>query len=73
MNETDARDERIETPDEHTGTPDKHVNANRTEKRATPERDDTRIGVDVGGTFTDVALTVDDRLVTAKAVSYTHL
>ncbi|WP_238709343.1 hydantoinase/oxoprolinase family protein [Natronorubrum halophilum] len=28
--------------------------------------DDTRIGVDVGGTFTDVALTVDDRLVTAK-------
>ncbi|MXV61403.1 hydantoinase/oxoprolinase family protein [Natronorubrum sp. JWXQ-INN-674] len=26
----------------------------------------TRIGVDVGGTFTDVALTVDDRLVTAK-------
>ncbi|QLK24334.1 hydantoinase/oxoprolinase family protein [Natrinema zhouii] len=27
---------------------------------------DTRIGVDVGGTFTDVALTVDDRLVTAK-------
>ncbi|WP_244510280.1 hydantoinase/oxoprolinase family protein [Natronobacterium texcoconense] len=28
--------------------------------------DDTRIGVDVGGTFTDVALSVDDRLVTAK-------
>ncbi|AFZ73466.1 N-methylhydantoinase A [Natronobacterium gregoryi] len=27
---------------------------------------DTRIGVDVGGTFTDVALSVDDRLVTAK-------
>ncbi|WP_247003022.1 hydantoinase/oxoprolinase family protein [Halosolutus gelatinilyticus] len=26
----------------------------------------TRIGVDVGGTFTDVALSVDDRLVTAK-------
>ncbi|SDK85737.1 hydantoinase/oxoprolinase family protein [Natronorubrum texcoconense] len=59
MNETDARDERIETPDEQ-------INANRTERRATPETDDTRIGVDVGGTFTDVALTVDDRLVTAK-------
>ncbi|MGQ3411590.1 hydantoinase/oxoprolinase family protein [Natrinema sp. LN54] len=28
--------------------------------------DGTRVGVDVGGTFTDVALTVDDRLVTAK-------
>ncbi|WP_245742141.1 hydantoinase/oxoprolinase family protein [Natrinema salaciae] len=28
--------------------------------------DGTRIGVDVGGTFTDVALTVDDRLITAK-------
>ncbi|MFB1064983.1 hydantoinase/oxoprolinase family protein [Natrinema sp. H-ect4] len=27
---------------------------------------ETRIGVDVGGTFTDVALSVDDRLVTAK-------
>ncbi len=26
----------------------------------------TRVGVDVGGTFTDVALSVDDRLVTAK-------
>ncbi|WP_440771059.1 hydantoinase/oxoprolinase family protein [Natronorubrum sp. DTA28] len=66
MNETDARDERIETPDEHTETPDEQINANRTERRATPETDDTRIGVDVGGTFTDVALTVDDRLVTAK-------
>ncbi|MFC6768830.1 hydantoinase/oxoprolinase N-terminal domain-containing protein, partial [Natrinema soli] len=30
------------------------------------EDGDTRIGVDVGGTFTDVALTVDDRLLTAK-------
>ncbi|QFU82422.1 hydantoinase/oxoprolinase family protein [Natronorubrum aibiense] len=29
----------------------------------------TRIGVDVGGTFTDVALSVDDRLVTAKVPS----
>ncbi len=66
MNETDARDERIETPDEHTETPDEQINGNRTERRATPETDDTRIGVDVGGTFTDVALTVDDRLVTAK-------
>ncbi|WP_265109120.1 hydantoinase/oxoprolinase family protein [Halosolutus halophilus] len=28
--------------------------------------DAVRIGVDVGGTFTDVALSVDDRLVTAK-------
>lgn len=27
---------------------------------------DARIGVDVGGTFTDVALSVGDRLVTAK-------
>ncbi|WP_222920106.1 hydantoinase/oxoprolinase family protein [Natrinema sp. SYSU A 869] len=32
----------------------------------TDESGDTRIGVDVGGTFTDVALSVDDRLVTAK-------
>ncbi|MFD1563148.1 hydantoinase/oxoprolinase family protein [Haloarchaeobius amylolyticus] len=31
--------------------------------------DETRIGVDVGGTFTDVALSVDDRLVTAKVPS----
>ncbi|MDQ2051165.1 hydantoinase/oxoprolinase family protein [Natronolimnohabitans sp. A-GB9] len=30
---------------------------------------DTRIGVDVGGTFTDVALSVDDSLVTAKVPS----
>ncbi len=29
----------------------------------------TRIGVDVGGTFTDVALSIDDRLVTAKVPS----
>lgn len=33
---------------------------------ATADDGGTRIGVDVGGTFTDVALTVDDRLVTAK-------
>ncbi|MHC3437091.1 hydantoinase/oxoprolinase family protein [Natrialbaceae archaeon A-gly3] len=31
----------------------------------------TRVGVDVGGTFTDVALSVDDRLVTAKVPSTT--
>nr|WP_230198673.1 hydantoinase/oxoprolinase family protein [Halopiger djelfimassiliensis] len=31
--------------------------------------DETRIGVDVGGTFTDVALAVDDSLVTAKVPS----
>nr|WP_049888756.1 hydantoinase/oxoprolinase family protein [Natronococcus occultus] len=31
----------------------------------------TRIGVDVGGTFTDVALSVDDRLVTAKVPTTT--
>jgi len=31
-----------------------------------PDRADTRVGVDVGGTFTDVALSVDDRLLTAK-------
>ncbi|ELY54246.1 5-oxoprolinase (ATP-hydrolyzing) [Natronolimnohabitans innermongolicus JCM 12255] len=31
----------------------------------------TRIGVDVGGTFTDVALSVDDSLVTAKVPSTT--
>ncbi|PCR91453.1 hydantoinase/oxoprolinase family protein [Natrinema ejinorense] len=31
-----------------------------------PVDGDTRIGVDVGGTFTDVALSVDDQLVTAK-------
>ncbi len=41
----------------------------------TPERTslgsdgETRIGVDVGGTFTDVALSIDDRLVTAKVPS----
>lgn len=33
--------------------------------------DATRIGVDVGGTFTDVALSVDDRLVTAKVPTTT--
>ncbi len=32
---------------------------------------ETAIGVDVGGTFTDVALSVDDRLVTAKVPSTT--
>ncbi|WP_226004572.1 hydantoinase/oxoprolinase family protein [Natrinema salinisoli] len=38
-----------------------------TPERTSIESDgDTRIGVDVGGTFTDVALSVDDRLVTAK-------
>ncbi|APX97274.1 hydantoinase/oxoprolinase family protein [Natronorubrum daqingense] len=36
------------------------------ERTATESGTDARIGVDVGGTFTDVALTVDDRLVTAK-------
>ncbi|SEH16858.1 N-methylhydantoinase A [Natronorubrum sediminis] len=36
------------------------------ERTATGSGTDARIGVDVGGTFTDVALTVDDRLVTAK-------
>ncbi|WP_394738868.1 hydantoinase/oxoprolinase family protein [Natronococcus roseus] len=33
--------------------------------------DATRIGVDVGGTFTDVALSADDRLVTAKVPTTT--
>ncbi|MDF9745002.1 hydantoinase/oxoprolinase family protein [Natrinema salsiterrestre] len=38
-----------------------------TPERTSIESDgDTRVGVDVGGTFTDVALSVDDRLVTAK-------
>ncbi|QRV13406.1 hydantoinase/oxoprolinase family protein [Haloterrigena salifodinae] len=43
----------------------------RTDGGASPSRDgtDTRIGVDVGGTFTDVALSVDDDLVTAKVPS----
>ncbi|RQH01878.1 hydantoinase/oxoprolinase family protein [Natrarchaeobius oligotrophus] len=31
--------------------------------------DDVRIGVDVGGTFTDVALSLEDRLVTAKVAT----
>ncbi|EMA33357.1 hydantoinase/oxoprolinase family protein [Halobiforma nitratireducens] len=32
----------------------------------TEAADRTRVGVDVGGTFTDIALSVDDRLVTTK-------
>ena len=39
------------------------------ERTATGSGTDTRIGVDVGGTFTDVALSVDDRLVTAKVAT----
>ncbi|WP_293029944.1 hydantoinase/oxoprolinase family protein [Natronococcus sp.] len=35
------------------------------------DTDETRIGVDVGGTFTDVALSVDDHLVTAKVPTTT--
>ncbi|ADB62430.1 5-oxoprolinase (ATP-hydrolyzing) [Haloterrigena turkmenica DSM 5511] len=43
----------------------------RTDGGASPSSDGTgtRIGVDVGGTFTDVALSVDDDLVTAKVPS----
>ncbi|SDR39818.1 N-methylhydantoinase A [Natronobacterium texcoconense] len=52
MNETDTNDEPVVSHDHR-------MNSNDT-------TDDTRIGVDVGGTFTDVALSVDDRLVTAK-------
>ncbi len=44
---------------------DANSDAMNTDDR-TDESGDTRIGVDVGGTFTDVALSVDDRLVTAK-------
>ncbi|ELY92492.1 5-oxoprolinase [Natrialba hulunbeirensis JCM 10989] len=40
----------------------------RSQPRSRP-RTRTRIGVDVGGTFTDVALSVDDDLVTAKVPS----
>ncbi|ELY83397.1 hydantoinase/oxoprolinase family protein [Natrinema pallidum] len=36
---------------------------------STRDGGETRIGVDVGGTFTDVALSIDDRLVTAKVPS----
>ena len=32
-----------------------------------------RVGVDVGGTFTDLVALADGRVYTAKAVSYTHL
>ncbi|WP_435552361.1 hydantoinase/oxoprolinase family protein [Natrinema sp. CGMCC1.2065] len=39
------------------------------ERTAADSGSDTRIGVDVGGTFTDVALSLDDRLVTAKVPS----
>jgi N-methylhydantoinase A len=46
------------TPDERTDTQTTHADA-------------TRIGVDVGGTFTDVALSVDGRLVTAKVPTTT--
>ncbi|MDG5760765.1 hydantoinase/oxoprolinase family protein [Natronococcus sp. A-GB1] len=42
----------------------------RTDTRSA-DADATRIGVDVGGTFTDVALSVDDRLVTAKVPTTT--
>ncbi|RQG92688.1 hydantoinase/oxoprolinase family protein [Natrarchaeobius halalkaliphilus] len=40
------------------------ADANETPVR--PDSNGARIGVDVGGTFTDVALSVEDRLVTAK-------
>src|SRR5262245_52182629 len=36
---------------------------------ATPQRDDARIGVDVGGTFTDLVALVDGRLAVAKVPS----
>lgn len=39
------------------------------ERTAADSGPNTRIGVDVGGTFTDVALSLDDRLVTAKVPS----
>ncbi|OAQ51979.1 5-oxoprolinase [Natrinema mahii] len=39
------------------------------ERTAADSGSNARIGVDVGGTFTDVALSLDDRLVTAKVPS----
>ncbi|MFC4439613.1 MULTISPECIES: hydantoinase/oxoprolinase family protein [Natrialbaceae] len=52
-------------------TTDRRTARNRTEPARTDggavdDSSRTRIGVDVGGTFTDVALSVDDSLVTAK-------
>ncbi len=48
--------------------PDTNADAMTSDDR-TAANGATRIGVDVGGTFTDVALSIDDRLVTAKVPS----
>ncbi|MFU8869547.1 hydantoinase/oxoprolinase family protein, partial [Natronococcus sp.] len=61
---------------DNSDTPERRtVSANTTaavtDGGTTAEASETRIGVDVGGTFTDVALSVDDRLVTAKVPTTT--
>ncbi|ELZ02080.1 5-oxoprolinase [Natrialba chahannaoensis JCM 10990] len=45
------------------------MNTHATQQDTTKHDSNTRIGVDVGGTFTDVALSVADGLVTAKVPS----
>ncbi|QSX00432.1 hydantoinase/oxoprolinase family protein [Haloterrigena alkaliphila] len=50
-------------------TTELHGNELRTDGGRLASDGATRIGVDVGGTFTDVALSVDDDLVTAKVPS----
>ncbi|GAB7120609.1 hydantoinase/oxoprolinase family protein [Natrinema sp. JCM 9743] len=52
-----------------TGSNARDVNADAMATESTRDGGETRIGVDVGGTFTDVALSIDDRLVTAKVPS----
>ncbi len=68
MNSNDCDTYSAASMDEQTARADGSdpPNALRTDGGVPLSSDDTRIGVDVGGTFTDVALTVDDRLVTAK-------
>ncbi|RZV11783.1 N-methylhydantoinase A [Natrinema hispanicum] len=51
-----------------TDAPNHDTNSDATTHNDSSDNE-TRIGVDVGGTFTDVALSVDDRLVTAKVPS----
>ncbi|TYL38317.1 5-oxoprolinase [Natronococcus pandeyae] len=53
-----------DTPERRTAP--NHATSTLTDGGTIADSSETRIGVDVGGTFTDVALSVDDSLVTAK-------
>ncbi|SFS76623.1 hydantoinase/oxoprolinase family protein [Halostagnicola kamekurae] len=75
MNESDMTDGIESDQPTHDGTPagdgperssDGHSERSSGGNSGDSSAAETRVGVDVGGTFTDVALSVEDRLVTAK-------